>query len=133
VAREAIIAHARTAQPAECCGVLIGADGRIDQAVQARNLAGAADGANPATRYLIDPQDHIAARREARQRGLTVVGFYHSHPSSRAWPSPTDIAEANYAEALYLIVSLAQDPADVRGFRIEEGRVVEVSLETELV
>jgi proteasome lid subunit RPN8/RPN11 len=127
------VAHARAEQPAECCGVLIGADGRIDEAVPARNLAGAADGANPATRYLIDPQDHIAARREARQRGLTVVGFYHSHPSSRAWPSPTDIAEANYAEALYLIVSLAQDPADVRGFRIEEGRVVEVSLETELV
>jgi len=128
-----MVAHARAEQPAECCGVLIGADGRIDHALPARNLAGAADGANPATRYLIDPHDHIAARREARQRGLTVVGFYHSHPSSRAWPSPTDIAEANYAEALYVIVSLARDPADVRGFRIEEGRVVEVTLETELV
>jgi proteasome lid subunit RPN8/RPN11 len=113
--------------------VLIGAEGRIDQAVAAHNLAGATDGANPATRYLIDPQDHITARREARQRGLTVVGFYHSHPLSRAWPSPTDIAEANYADALYVIVSLERDPADVRGFRIEEGRVMEVSLETKLV
>jgi proteasome lid subunit RPN8/RPN11 len=109
------------------------ASAEIDAAVPARNLAGAADEANPATRYLIDPQDHITARREARQRGLTVVGFYHSHPSSRAWPSPTDIAEANYADALYVIVSLERDPADVRGFQIEEGRVTEVSLETELV
>ena len=108
--------------------MLIGAEGRIDQAVAAHNLAGAT-----ATRYLIDPQDHIAARREARQRGLAVVGFYHSHPSSRAWPSSTDIAEANYADAVYVIVSLERDPADVRGFRIEEGHVIEVSLETELV
>jgi proteasome lid subunit RPN8/RPN11 len=73
--------------------VLIGASGRIDEAIPARNMAGAVRGTNPATTYVLDPGDHITARREARQRGLTVVGFYHSHPSSRAWPSPTDIAE----------------------------------------
>ena len=126
------MAHARAARPAECCGLLIGTSGRIDEAIPARNMADVVGGTNPVTTYVIDPGDHITARREARQRGLAVVGFYHSHPSSRAWPSPTDIAEANYADALYVIVSLEHDSVDVRGFRIEEGRVVEVSLETEL-
>ena len=126
------MAHAWAAWPAECCGLLIGTSGHIAEAVPARNVAGVVAGKNPATAYVIDPGDHITVRREVRQRGLTVVGFYHSHPSSRAWPSPTDIAEANYPEALWVIVSLAHEPLDVRGFRIEEGRVVEVSLETEL-
>jgi proteasome lid subunit RPN8/RPN11 len=124
------VAHARATRPAECCGLLIGTSGRIDEAVPVRNVAGVTGGKDPVTSYLIDPSDHITVRRQARQRGLTVVGFYHSHPSSRAWPSPTDVAEANYADALYVIVSLEHEPVDVRGFRIEEGRVVEVPLET---
>ena len=111
--------------------MLVGLGARIDEAIPARNMAGLADGSDPATRYLLDPRDHIAARREARRRGLTVVGFYHSHPASPAWPSPTDIAEAAYGDALQLIVSLAQEEADVRVFRIEKGRVVELSLDAD--
>jgi proteasome lid subunit RPN8/RPN11 len=131
-ARESIVAHARAARPAECCGLLVGANGRIDEAIPARNVADLLRSANLATTYVIDPGDHVTARREARRRGLAVVGFYHSHPASRAWPSPTDIAEASYEDALYVIVSLQHDLVDVRGFRIAKGRVVEVSLETEL-
>ena len=126
------MAHAHATWPAECCGLLIGSTDSIDEAVPVRNVAAVAGGKNPVTTYVIDPGDHITVRREARQRGLTVVGFYHSHPSSRAWPSPTDIAEANYADALYVIVSLEHEPVDVRAFRIEDGYVVEVSLETTL-
>src|SRR5438552_2120995 len=90
---EVIMAHARAAAPGECCGILIGNDDSIDEAVRAQNIA---DGPS---RFLIDPKDHIDARRAARGRGLEVLGFYHSHPHSPAWPSPTDVAEAAYPEA----------------------------------
>ena len=80
------------------------------------------------TRFLIDPKDHIAARRAARGRGLEVLGFYHSHPHSPAWPSPTDVAEAAYPEAVHLIVSLEGGGADARLFRIERGSPVELPL-----
>ena len=73
------------------------------------------------TRFLIDPKDHIDARRAARGRGLEVLGFYHSHPHSPAWPSPTDVAEAAYPDAVHLIVSLDGGVADARLFRIERG------------
>src|SRR5262245_33722360 len=113
----AVYAHARSVQPAECCGLLIG-DGsqRIFEAVRAGNLA------ERPTRFLIDPKDHIAAMRHARGRGLEVLGFYHSHPSSPAWPSPTDVAEAAYPDAVHLIVSLTGNE-EARLFHISGGDI----------
>jgi proteasome lid subunit RPN8/RPN11 len=123
-ALEVIIAHARAEAPAECCGMLIGRDASIDEAVRAKNIA------ESPTRFLIDPKDHIGARLAARGRGLDVLGFYHSHPHSPAWPSPTDLTESAYAEAVHLIVSLAGagESADARLFRIERGAARELPL-----
>ena len=85
-------------------------------AAPARNIA-----ADPTRRFEIDPQDHIHVRRDARGRGLAVLGFYHSHPRSPALPSPTDLAEASYPDHLYLIVSLGAAVPDVGLFRLEGG------------
>jgi proteasome lid subunit RPN8/RPN11 len=109
--RDAVVAHAREAAPAECCGMLVGLGGSITSAVRARNLS------EHPSRFLIDPKDHIQARRAARATGLDVVGFYHSHPHSAAAPSATDLAEATYPNHLYLIVGLTGDAADVRLYR----------------
>jgi proteasome lid subunit RPN8/RPN11 len=109
--RDDVIAHAREMAPAECCGLLVGSAREIVAAVRAANLAD-----NP-SRFLIDPKDHIRARRDARAGGLDVVGFYHSHPHSDARPSPTDLAEASYENHLYVIVSLTGEAADVRLYR----------------
>jgi len=109
--RDALVAHARDAAPGECCGVLVGSAGAIVSAVPARNLSG------QPSRFLIDPEDHIQARRAARAAGQDVVGFYHSHPHSAAVPSPTDLAEASYPGHVYVIVGLADEAADVRVYR----------------
>jgi proteasome lid subunit RPN8/RPN11 len=109
--RDAVVAHAREAAPAECCGMLVGSAGAITAAVRARNLS------DHQSRFLIDPKDHIRALRDARAAGLDVVGFYHSHPRSAPEPSPADVAEASYPNHLYLIVGLAGEAADVRLYR----------------
>jgi proteasome lid subunit RPN8/RPN11 len=114
-ALEAVVAHARAEAPRECCGLLVGNLQSVSEAVAARNIATAA------TRFLVDPQDHIRALRAARGRGLDVLGFYHSHPHTAAVPSETDRAEASYPDHLYLIVSLAVEPADARLFRLVAG------------
>jgi len=103
--------------------MLIGTTDCIVDAVRAANLA------DSPTRFLIDPSDHIRARRAARAAGLEVVGFYHSHLHSDATPSATDLAEASYANHLYLIVGLADPEPDVRLYRFtgqafEEHRFV---------
>ena len=105
-----IIGHAREAAPAECCGLLVGRGTHVVDAFPTRNIA------DSPTRFLIDPKDHIDGRREARRRGLEVIGFYHSHPRSAAEPSPRDLGEAGYPDHLYLIVGLHSEPPEVRAF-----------------
>lgn len=140
--REAIVEHARREAPRECCGLLIGTASRIVEVVPARNEAARA------TEYRIAPEDHFAAVRRARALGLAVVGAYHSHPASPPEPSPRDLADA-WPDFLYVIVSLAppgQDgdaeeraagshrrepsggPAELRAWRLDAGRFVEVDL-----
>ena len=113
---DAIVAHARETAPAECCGLFLGGGDEIVEAVRARNVAD-----EGTTRFVIDPADHFAARRTARERGLEVVGFYHSHPTSPPEPSERDRAEFSYAGYLYAIVSLRVAPAEVRLFRFDAG------------
>ncbi|HVC20859.1 MAG TPA: M67 family metallopeptidase [Vicinamibacterales bacterium] len=123
-ALRAILAHARAAAPDECCGLLVGRPDGIERAVAARNLS------DSRTRYLIDPRQHFAAIRAAREAGRAVVGFYHSHPSSAPIPSDRDLAEATYPDAVYLIAGRTPRGtlSRVRAFRLEAGRFREVVL-----
>ena len=120
-----VVKHAREAAPEECCGLLLGHGDEIVDTFRARNIA---DG--PGTRFLIDPADHFAGRRAARERGLDVVGFYHSHPASPPEPSERDLAELGYAGCLYAIVSLATDTPGIGLFRFDEGNFHRVSFVT---
>ena len=120
-ALDSLVRHARASAPTECCGLLLGRAGEIVEAVGARNIAD-----HPDTRFLIDPADHFAGVRLARQRGLEVIGFYHSHPASPPEPSPRDVAEFTYRGHLYAIVSLQSAPAEIRLFRLDSGSLERV-------
>jgi proteasome lid subunit RPN8/RPN11 len=122
---DCVVTHARSAVPAECCGLLLGRDDDVVMAFAARNIA-----ATPASRFLIDPADHFTALREARRRGLSVIGFYHSHPRSAAEPSATDEAEASYDGYLYLIVGLAAAEPDIKLYRLDRGALAGVAFHT---
>lgn len=111
-----IIAHARAEAPSECCGLLLGSGLTIAEAARTTNIA-----SNRYSRFLIDPKQHLDIRRDARARGVEVVGFYHSHPRSPAMPSTSDLAEATYPGHLYLIVSLATEPAALSIYRLDDG------------
>jgi proteasome lid subunit RPN8/RPN11 len=113
--RDEIIAHAREEAPNECCGLLVGKGSAIDECVRARNLL-----ASP-TRYLLDPADHVAAIRRLRGSDRSVIGAYHSHPSSPALPSATDRAEIFYSDFLWVIVSLLDPEGEVAAFRLSGG------------
>jgi len=123
--RDRLIAHAHQESPRECCGILLGRDDEIVEARHARNVA-----SSPATRFIIDPKDHIDARRDGRARGLEVLGFYHSHPHGAAVPSATDVAEAAYPGSVYAIIGLGAEPPEVRVFEFADGNFQERPLVT---
>jgi desampylase len=120
---DAVEAHARSVLPEECCGLLLGTAAGIVDAVRSANLSD-----DPARRFLLDPQAHFHARRIARDRGLAVVGFYHSHPDSEPVPSESDLAGATYEGHLYLIVRPLAAGCDGRLFRLEGSAFVPVEM-----
>ncbi len=85
----AIMRHAQTAAPRECCGLLLGAGDRIVTARPTDNVA-----ADPLRHFEIDPAALISAERAARGGGVQVLGYYHSHPRGPVAPSRTDRAMA---------------------------------------
>jgi len=123
--RDRLFAHAREESPRECCGLLLGRGDEVAEARRARNVASA-----PATRFVIDPKDHIDARRDGRARGLEILGFYHSHPHGAAVPSATDVAEAAYPGWVYAIIGLGADVPEVRVFEFADGNFHERPLVT---
>ncbi|HSR53564.1 MAG TPA: M67 family metallopeptidase [Acidobacteriota bacterium] len=108
---DVMIAQARREAPLECCGLLTGRGGRVEQAVPMVNAAASA------TRFEVAPADLFQFFRELRRSGQTLVGIYHSHPASPAVPSPRDVSEFHYPEAHCWIISLAQEPPSVRCWR----------------
>lgn len=83
----------------------------------------------PDCRFRLAPGEQIDAMRRMRERGETLFAIYHSHPDAPARPSPIDIEEAAYPEAVHLIISLAEAAYPVvRGYRIADRQVAEVKL-----
>ena len=108
---KAIRHHGEETYPQECCGVLLGrsADGanEVEDAVRAGNTR--TDSAH--NRYNIAPQELIRIQRQARDRGLDIVGFYHSHPDHPAQWSKTDFAEAHWLGCSYVITAVEKGVA----------------------
>lgn len=80
----------------------------------------------PKARFVMEPEAQLAAMREIRDSGLELLGTYHSHPGSPAYPSERDGELALYPALAHLIVSLVGGRPDFRCFRITEFGIFEV-------
>jgi proteasome lid subunit RPN8/RPN11 len=132
--RDAIVAHARAEVPNEACGIIVGDRPAGDGGVARRWVALRNPLASP-YRYAIDPQDLLRLTIETDDADEVFWAIVHSHVGSPARPSPTDLREAHYPDALYLLVSLDPREADlttgaesVRAWRIVDGGVHEVEV-----
>ena len=103
--------HGEETYPHECCGVLLGRSqddvNEVEDAVRAGNTR--TDSAH--NRYQIAPQELVKIQRQGRERGLDIVGFYHSHPDHPAQWSKTDFAEAHWLGCSYVITAIANGVA----------------------
>ncbi len=125
---DAIVSQALREHPNEACGLLAG---------HSRNGTGEATRVFAMTNaerspviYRMEPAEQLKVFNEIDREGLDLVGIYHSHTRSPAYPSSTDVNLAYYPEAVYLIVSLRDmDAPELRGFTINDGKVTEVELD----
>jgi proteasome lid subunit RPN8/RPN11 len=135
---DGIRSHGAREYPNECCGMLLGrADGsakEVTEVVPLRNLRHDSSRAqellpledpgreSEKNRFLIDPLEQLRVEREARERGLDVLGYYHSHPDHPARPSNYDRDHA-WPWYSYLIVSIERgEAADMTSWVLSEDR-----------
>ena len=118
-----IRSHGESSYPHECCGALLGrGDGPEREIVDLLPLENR-NGNSPRNRFAISPEDFRSAEAMARERGLDLVGWYHSHPDHPALPSEFDRAHA-WPWYSYVIVSVAQGRAgQITAWRLDDNRI----------
>jgi len=120
VQRDNIVATCIRALPNEGCGLLLGTlEGMVSEVLSSPNVA------ESAKLYEIDSRVLLRAYRRSEEMGLSVIGVFHSHTHSEAYPSPTDVAQAPDPTWHYVLVSLRDVPSVIRSFHVTEGVVDE--------
>jgi len=125
---QAIVDHARAEYPNEACGVIVGDKPAADGGVALRWVPMRNEYESP-LRYRIHAQDLYPVLVEvddADDRAFWAI--VHSHVRSAAYPSPTDVGQAVFPDALYLLVSLAAEEPAFGAFRIVDGTIFPVEL-----
>jgi proteasome lid subunit RPN8/RPN11 len=120
-----IVEHARRDAPNECCGLIGMRDGAAVSVHPTEN-------ARP-SRFSFEIDGRVLMRLldELEDAGNAPGAIYHSHTRSEPFPSQTDINfAAQWPGWEWLIVGLAGDEPVVRHFRIEDGVVAEVAVES---
>jgi proteasome lid subunit RPN8/RPN11 len=134
---DVVVGHCLDGFPDEACGMFSGPLTAPEPAAGGVALpTGVVGAVHPcrnadasARTYTVDSRDLLRAMRSAEDVGDEIVGVWHSHTHTDAYPSATDVRQAVDAAWLYAIVSLKYGSPVVRAYRIVDGAIAEVPVE----
>ena len=113
--------HGAKGYPNEACGAILGVDGESREARALFPLINRRDD-SPRNRFSVTADDVRSAERAAKEQGLELIGWYHSHPDHPAKPSEFDREHA-WPWYSYVIVSVAAgQPRDMTSWRLSDDR-----------
>jgi len=131
---ERIVEQGRAGKPLEICGLLAGARDAGGERTQVVEVFPIDSDDRSELTYSMNSLQQLRAEKEARARGLEIVGIYHTHPATQPYPSKTDVARAHWGDTddllffnySYLIVSLRDvEHPEPRSFKISGRRIPE--------
>jgi proteasome lid subunit RPN8/RPN11 len=118
--KEELIRHSVEESPNEACGILAGKEGKVLKVYKMVNTD------KSAKVFFMDPKEQLKVMKEIRNLGMAMVGIYHSHLETEAYPSARDVELAFYPQASYVIISIKdRDKPSLRSFKIIEGKIIE--------
>jgi proteasome lid subunit RPN8/RPN11 len=125
-----IVAHCYDGLPNEACGLLAGPIEGASEPVGPVTEVYPCDNTDESARsYTVDSRQLLQAMRDSESRGEEVVGVWHSHTHTDAYPSDTDVRQAFEPTWIYVIVSLKQPEPVMRAYRIRDGKILEVDVD----
>lgn len=118
-----MVAQCFRESPNEACGILAGNSSCVERVYEMTNAEPSPEN------FLMDGREQLKVMKELRGLGLEMLGIYHSHVASGAYPSSHDVGLALYPETSYVIVSLKDKKAPLaRSFKIADGKITEEEL-----
>lgn len=122
-----LLEHSRREKPLEACGIL---GGTLEQEVYGVAAYYPMNNTEKSSlSFFMDPQEQITIFKVMREKGEELVGVFHSHPHSQAYPSAKDVSMAYYPQALYIILSLEKEASPtIRAFSIVDGVIKEAPI-----
>lgn len=119
---ERIHGHGEDAYPEEGAGFLLGVDGAVHSVKEIMPLPNGSESGARFNRYLISAEDYMRAELAAEERGMALIGVFHSHPDHPDRPSGFD-QEWAQPKFSYLITSIpGGKAAGSRSWRLAEDR-----------
>ncbi len=116
-------AHCRDYAPEEACGILAGRDETVVSVHPAENVL------HSNYAYEVNPQDQIRIFSEIYDRDLDDIAYFHSHPVSEPFPSPTDVRQVHIGRIRLVILSLRGPDPEARSFWVGDGEIEEEEIE----
>ncbi len=116
-------AHCRDHAPEEACGILAGRDETVVSVHPAENVL------HSNYAYEVNPQDQIRIFSEIYDRDLDDIAYFHSHPVSEPFPSPTDVRQVHIGRIRLVILSLRGPDPEARSFWVGDGEIEEEEIE----
>ena len=111
-----MIDHAKAEYPYECCGMIAGKDERVDKIVTMKNEL------RSSVEYSMDDAQIKSEIEKLDDEGHDLIGGYHSHPTTKAYPSNVDISKAIFPEIDYIIISLLdKDNPEMKNHKIKDN------------
>lgn len=121
-----ITEHALRELPNEACGILSGVAGKVYKVYEMANIKKSPQD------FFMDAGEQLKVMKAIRRDAREMIGIYHSHVASPAYPSSHDVELAFYPEASYVIISVKdRENPSIRSFRIVDAKISEEELRTE--
>lgn len=117
---EQMVKHSIRELPDEACGILAGKNQIVEKVYAMTNAEKSPEN------YFMEPEEQLKVTKEIRNLGFQMLGIYHSHVASQAYPSKRDVELAFYPDTAYLIITLKdKNNPQLRAFKILEGKIDE--------
>ena len=132
---EVIVGHCFDGLPDEACGLLAGpmtgSNGGAEPTGEIRGVYPCRNADQSARTYTVDSRDYLRAMRNAEDHRDEIVGVWHSHTHTDAYPSTTDVRQAVDPTWAYVIVSLKHGEPVLRAYHIRDGAITEMPVVVE--
>jgi len=121
--KETMLKQAFSELPNECCGLILGKNGKIKRTLPMKNTEPSPDA------YFMDPIQQVEVFTDMEKKEENLIGIYHSHPKGPSTPSGADLEMAFHPDTAYIIISLEKnDRPELKAFILEKGSFKQVEL-----